>query len=266
MIYRSKKNLFSASTHRRAFSLIEVMTALVILALVSSSVLVVISRCMASATDSTLRMHAFEAVRENVEKLLASEQVTLMTEYGISDKYPQIQWQTSVETFSEPATSQMWLRVISSAVYIDSAGQEQTIEITHWLTKLTEQQVQMILQEQEKQKQQLAEQIIETREQAAEYAGVDEDTLRQWVDNGMPKTRDGFFIKSWLDLYRENDGNPGIEDKNQLAQDTAGLIGGSTDRQSPSNPDIQEPGDENYDIPDDIDPDLKNSLEELLNP
>jgi hypothetical protein len=134
-----------------AFSLVEVVTALIILALISSSVLVVISRCMACAADSALRMQAFEVARDNMETLLSKDSVEEMVEYGSSDKYPEIQWQTAVEAFYEPVTERMWVRAICSAEYADTAGDVQTIELTHWLTGLTrEQLIQMIKREQER--------------------------------------------------------------------------------------------------------------------
>jgi prepilin-type N-terminal cleavage/methylation domain-containing protein len=133
-----------------AFTLVEVMTALIILALISSSVLIVINRCMACAADSALRMQAFEVARDNMETLLSKDSVNEMVEYGSSDKHPEIRWQTTVEAFYEPVTEQMWVRAICSAEYADTAGEAQTIELTHWLTGLTrEQLIQMIKQEQE---------------------------------------------------------------------------------------------------------------------
>jgi len=103
-MFRSKK-----TTTKPAFSLVEVVTALAILALISSSVLVVINRCVASTADLSLRMQAFEVARENMEKLLASTLVQEKIEYGESDKYPEITWHTVVETFYEPITARMWL-------------------------------------------------------------------------------------------------------------------------------------------------------------
>lgn len=109
---------------KKAFSLVEVMVALAILALISSSVLVVIDRCIASAADSALRMKAFEIARENMEQLLASASVKESVEYGISENYPDIGWQTVVETFYEPLTARMWIRGVCSAQYNDPNGQE----------------------------------------------------------------------------------------------------------------------------------------------
>jgi len=203
----------------------EVMAALTILALASVGVLVVIDRCMASAADSQLRMHAFEVARDNMEKLLAASSVKETVEYGSSDKYPEIQWQTVVETFSEPVTSKMWIQAICSAEYTDTEGQTQTVELTHWLTGLTETQVNQILEAQEKEKERLAEadQLLEGAEEAADYIGVDVETIQQWVENGMVKTEDGYYIKIYLDLYQEYDGDPPPEAKSEVAKTYAAL-------------------------------------------
>jgi len=169
MKYRSKKILLSA------FSLLEVAAALTILALVSSSVLVVINRCMVSASDLTLRMRAFEVARENMEKLLASESVSEMAEFGNSDEYPQIQWQTTVETFYEPVTARMWIQAVCSAEYTDTAGDVQAVELTHWLTDLTKKQLLQIIEEMKKEKERLAEQQDEESEPDDEGEPDEED-------------------------------------------------------------------------------------------
>jgi type II secretory pathway pseudopilin PulG len=126
-----------------AFSLVEVVTALIILALISSSVMVVINRCMASTADSEMRMRAFEVARDNMEALLSKDSVEQMAEYGSSVKYPEIKWQTTVEVFYEPAVveqTRIWVRGTCSAEYTDTEGQVQTIELTHWLTGLAKEQ------------------------------------------------------------------------------------------------------------------------------
>ena len=136
----------------------EVMAALIILALISSSVFVVISRCMASVAETTSYMQAFEVARENMEEMLSSDSVEEKVDYGSSEKYPAIEWQTIVETFHVPRGSKMWVRAICSAEYIDMAGEIQTVELVHWLTFLTEQQKKAVLAERERQEQWLAEQ------------------------------------------------------------------------------------------------------------
>ena len=204
------------STKKKAFSLVEVITALTILAIIASSVMVVINRCVASAADSAMRMHAFEVARENMEKLLASSSLQESVEYGDSDKYPGIGWQTVVETFYEPLTARMWIRGVCSAEYMDTTGQEQKVELIHWLTDLTKAQLlQIMMRDQEEL---LAGQIIETIEEAAQYAGVDIETIEQWIENGLLTTEDGFFIKNNLDLFLRSNGNPSEEDKQQQIQ------------------------------------------------
>ncbi len=153
MKFYSKKNsqlggsdLQIASARLRAFSLAEALVALVIMAFICASVLVVINRSIASASDSVLQMQAFEVARNNMEKLLAKSSAKEMVEFGTSEKYPAIQWQTTVETFYEPLTSAMWLQAVCSAEYTDAEGDEQNIELTHWLTNLTKAELAKILE------------------------------------------------------------------------------------------------------------------------
>jgi len=209
-------------TKSRGFSLVEAVTALMILAFISASVLVVINRCMASAADSALRMQAFEVARENMEKLLTSNSVKETTEFGTSDKYPEIKWQTVVGSFYEPVTQRVWARGVCSADYTDSAGETQTIELTHWLTDVTKQQLLELLKRQREEEEQVAAMVaamtIDTIEEAAEYAGVDVQTVEQWVDNGMLTTEDGSFVKDNIDIFKESGGNPTPETKSQQVE------------------------------------------------
>jgi prepilin-type N-terminal cleavage/methylation domain-containing protein len=213
----------TATTRKKAFSLVEVLMAVAILALTCSSVLVVIERCVTSAAESALRMRAFEVARENMEQLLASASVKESIEYGQSEKYPDIGWQTVVETFYEPITARMWIRGVCSAQYTDSNEQEQTVELTHWLTDLTKDQLLQIEKRDEQELQELAAELIETLEDAADYAGVDVETIEQWLQNGLLTTEDGSFIKDNLDLYMNSNGNPSEEEKNQQAKSLADL-------------------------------------------
>ncbi len=223
--YRQARNTQYAirNAKEKAFSLIEVLTALAILALISSSVLVVINRCVASVADSALKMQAFEVARENMEKLLALPLVQETVEYGESDKYPEITWQTVVETFYEPITARMWVRGVCSAEYIDMEGQEQTVELTHWLTGLTKGQL-LDIMTREDEEGQLAAQLIATIEEAAEYAGVDVQTIERWLENGMLTTDDGSFVRMNLDIYQLSGGNPSPEDKSLQVKSEAELI------------------------------------------
>lgn len=202
------------------------MAALTILAIISSSVLIVISRCAASATDSVLQMQAFEVARRNMETLLASDSVKESIEYGQSEEYPEIAWETVVETFYEPVTTRMWIRGVCTAEYKDMENQDQEVELVHWLTDLTKEQLLQIMKQKEGEEQS-AEQLLETMEDAAEYAGVDVETIEQWVQDGMLTTDDGSFIKDNLDLYKRSNGKPSTEDKNEQMTTAAGLTGQS---------------------------------------
>ncbi|MHC4323573.1 MAG: type IV pilus modification PilV family protein [Planctomycetota bacterium] len=205
----------------KGFSLTEVSVAVIILALTCSSVLVVIDRCVASAATSARRMRAFEVARENMEQLLASATVKESVEYGQSEKYPDIGWQTVVETFYEPVTSRMWIQGVCSARYYDPNGEEQTVELTHWLTDLTREQLLQI--ENRDEQGDLSAELIETLEEAADYAGVDVETIEQWLQNGLLTTEDGSLIKDNLDIYMNSGGNPSEEEKNQQAKSLADL-------------------------------------------
>lgn len=218
MICRFRKR----DVHTRAFSLVEVSVAVAILALISSSVVLVISRCVASGMNSTLRMQAFEIARENMEKLLASELLEETADFGESEMYPGIEWETSVETFYEPVTARMWVQGVCLARYRDAEDQEQTVELTHWLTDVTEDQLDKMTSEQDGEEQ-WTEQLIETVEDAALYAGVDVETIEQWIDNGMLITDDGSFVKGNLDIYVAGNGDPSPEDKQQQVSSKADL-------------------------------------------
>jgi len=194
------------------FSLLEVLAALAILALASSSVLVVIDRCLASASDSTMRMEAFELVRENLEKILVMETVEETVDFGTSEKYPSISWQTVIEGFPEPVTGQMWVRAVCSADYRDSKEETQKIELVHWLSQLTDQQAGQMISQQELEKLEV-EQTMKTDEEAAAYAKIDTDTLRKWVADGLVKTPENGFLRYNLDIFILSKGSPTPEEK-----------------------------------------------------
>jgi prepilin-type N-terminal cleavage/methylation domain-containing protein len=232
---------------RCGFTLLEVLTALAILAFVSTSVLVVIDRCIIAVTDSSLRMEAFTVARENMEKILASTTVAEKVEYGTSDTNADISWQTTVEAFSEPIDGTMWVRAICSAEYEDTSGETQTVTLEHWITELTDQQADQIMG-QEDLEQLAADQLVETPEEAAQHAGVGVETIEQWVENGLLTTEDGFFIRYNLDIYKQNNGNPPEDEKAKqvgsieelalsLKSQQQGQLGGAQMRQGGSETD-----------------------------
>jgi len=246
--------------HHKAFSLVEAVTALIILAIVSSSVLIVINRCMASVADSQLRMQAFETARENMERLLASDSVKEMVEFGTSEKFPEIKWETTVETFYEPITARMWIRGVCSAQYTDTDGETQTVELEHWLTDVSKEQLLQILKEKQREQQLLGTRIFGTIQQAAEYAGVDEATVEQWVENGMVTAEDGSFIADNLDLYEQTNGNPTVEQMQQQVTEAEVMEQTRQTEPQQSEPE-QAPQDKPEDKPQDTGPRLPTQQE-----
>lgn len=67
------------------------------------------------------------------------------------------------------------------------------------------------------------EQIIKTQKEAAEFAGVDVRTVRRWIKNNMPRTEKGWYIKSMLLFYKENEGSQHTEHKEKQAKAEAEL-------------------------------------------
>jgi hypothetical protein len=243
------------SMPRRAFTLVESMASVALLAFIGASVWIVLERCTASAADSIQRMRAFEIAHENMEKLLGSDSVEEMTEYGISEKFQDIRWQTSVESFYEPLTSRMWARAVCSAEYTDSGGEAKNVELTHWLTSLTDAQLQQLMARSAAQKKLIIKHIIATEELAAEFAGVDAKTIQRWVKNGMPMTESDEYLKPWLDLYLQTNGNPTEQDRQDtlaeypelsITRPKKAIQGGLT---TP---------------PEELDPELKKAMDELM--
>ncbi len=161
---------------RGAFTLIEVVTALMILALMTSSVLVVVKRCMVEAADSRLKVQALEVAREKMEEILAGPSVKEGTDFGQSDRYPNITWQTTVENFTEPVSQRMWVKVASGAEYIDANDATRQVELTHWITSVTKDQLKKILEK---------EQAL-TEMAGASGDGADTGASMDGADTGQP--------------------------------------------------------------------------------
>lgn len=272
----------SSVLRHRAFTLVESMASVALLAFIGTSVWLVLERCTASAADSIQRMRAFEIAHENMEKLLGSDFVEEKNEYGISEKFQDIRWQTSVEGFYEPVTSRMWARAVCSAEYTGSDGETKNVELTHWLTALTASQSQQLTARLAMQKKLLARYIIATEGLAAEYAGVDVKTIQQWVKNGMPMAgaESDEYLKPWLDLYLQTDGNPTEQDRQDILDEYPELSAtkpkkatqdGLTtpEAQSSETPESQvQPGSDSSNpetaTPEELDPESKKAMDEMI--
>lgn len=145
----------------RAFTLAEVVMAIALVAVITSSVLVVTARCIDATIDGTLKAQAFELARENMETLLAASSVAEVVEFGTDEKNPDLQWETIVETFTEPATSKVWAQAVCSASYTDSSGEFQKIELVHWLTDISEGQLRLINDNKRREREYLEQLVLE---------------------------------------------------------------------------------------------------------
>ena len=260
------------------FTLVESMAAVTLLAFIGAGIWLIVEQCSLSATDSTQRMRAFEIARDNMEKLLVATSIEESTEYGTSEKFPDICWQTTIETFYQPVDSRMWIRAVASADYTDSAGQTQTISLTQWLTELTDEQVNELADRKALLEKLLEEHLIDTDELAAQYAGVTVDTIRTWVRNGMP-TFEKSYIKPWLDLYLRTNGQPTDLDKERLIakypelsatvlkknQQTESATGTDSESAMDAATETQTSTDsDSIELPDNLDPATRKQLEHLL--
>ena len=131
------------------FTLVEVVAALALLTIMLSSVLVLMNRYVGAVIDMRLRQQAFELARSNMEILLSESKLSDIYEYGESETNPDIQWETIVEPFYEPYKNRMWIRAVCSAFFVDSKGDDQDVELEHWITNLTAAQIKQILAQQE---------------------------------------------------------------------------------------------------------------------
>ena len=80
--------------NRSGFTLVEVAVSIFILGVIISTSMVLLDRYMNSAANADLKMKAFDIARENMEDLLAVKAVTDYTDFGVSEKYPEIEYET----------------------------------------------------------------------------------------------------------------------------------------------------------------------------
>lgn len=130
------------------FTIVEVAAALLLLSLMLGSVMVLMNRYVEAVMDMRLEEEAFELARSNMEMLLSETKLSQSSDYGTSETNPAIDWETVVEPFYEPVTSNMWIRAVCKAGYTDTAGEYQEIELEHWITSLTRDQIKQVVAQQ----------------------------------------------------------------------------------------------------------------------
>ena len=144
-----KYNLLQTCRYRAAFTMVEIVAALAVLGMMLTSVMVLVNRGAEFVMDLQTRQHAFELARSNMETLLSETRLSEMSDFGTSEIYPDVEWETIVEPFYEPVTNRMWIRAVCSAGYTDRKGEYQAVELEHWITNLNATQVKQILAQQE---------------------------------------------------------------------------------------------------------------------
>lgn len=145
----SNYNLLS-KRNCKGFTLLELLATLVIIAVITSSVVIVMNKCLEATINYKLRGQAFQVARDNMENLLNTSALKESAEFGISEVFPAIQWEIVVEVFNEPIKSSMWLQARSLASYTDTEGELQTIEFTEWITALTGPQSDLVKDQRER--------------------------------------------------------------------------------------------------------------------
>ncbi len=140
-----RNNLFAIV--KRGFTLIEVMMAVAILGVILASAMLVANRSIEAMIDVRTRGRAFEVARENMELVMAGDYVEQFAEFGMSEMYPEIEYELIVEPFYEPVNNRMWIQAKSTAAYMDREGESQDVTLTCWVTNLTKKQITQILEQ-----------------------------------------------------------------------------------------------------------------------
>lgn len=189
---------------RMGFTLIEVSVALVILGMIIATVFVIVNRAIETVGAWQTKIEAFEIARENMEKVLAQKSLSDSVEYGTSEKKPDIKWETTVESFYEPVSNKMWMRAVCTAEYPDSNGQDQKIELTHWLTGLSKQQMMQIMEQQQREQQYESSLNDQNQPQAQNQIDTKKQNQSQQQNEGLNSlgpVPQGY--KSWDDVPPE---------------------------------------------------------------
>ncbi|MCE5185475.1 MAG: prepilin-type N-terminal cleavage/methylation domain-containing protein [Planctomycetaceae bacterium] len=187
------KSVVSKPVRRRSgFTLAEVAAAIVLLGLLVGSSLTLINRYIDTVMDMRLRDQAFEIAHSNMERLLSENSLSDMDDYGTDEFNPDMDWETIVEPFFEPVTNQMWIRAVCTAGFTDTKGERQDVELEHWITNLTPEQVKQI------KAQQKAEQEFMDLLQGGELSDMQKATVAFMLQEGMDVEAYHKFLKQQL--------------------------------------------------------------------
>lgn len=131
-----------------AFTIVEVLAAMIIVGMIAGSVMVVINNCIESIDEMCVRQEAFELAKENIEKVLLSSKVKESIESGTSDINPEVECEVKIRAEdSKTEDGGMWVQATITSTFKDENNKPQTIEFNTWLTKLTEAEEKQLLRE-----------------------------------------------------------------------------------------------------------------------
>ncbi len=164
-----------SSYSKGGFTLIEALTALVIVGFICGTVLVVINDCVDSISDQSSRLEAIEVARENIEFLISQSMLKESVETGISEVYPGIEWVMSVEVVQFPMTNKLWMKAVSSANFYNSNNELEEIKFERWLAPLTAQQEKLIMNDRQREQDYLSELELEQQAEAQRQAELQEE-------------------------------------------------------------------------------------------
>ncbi len=160
---------------RKGFTVLEALMAVLVIGFVVSSVMVVTSNSIASLADLKLRTEAFEIARENMELILARDNVTELSDSGTSDINPEIEWEISIKADQASSTdATMWVKAKSLANYTDSKGELKTVEFEQWISYLNRSQTKQIQKLRSLQAQDDTDSEITPDESSKDEGGKDE--------------------------------------------------------------------------------------------
>lgn len=179
---------------QRGFTLVEIAAAIILIAMMLTSAMIILDNLTGALSDLRLRRVAFEIAREKMEALLAEKKLQDLLEYGVDEIWPEVQWQKTVEPFYEPVTNQMWIRAVCKTTYTDSKGKSQSVELEHWITNLPPALVKQILDYQKAQQEYLA--LLNGTASGAQEAFLQESTAAFLAQAGLDVDAYLAFLKS----------------------------------------------------------------------
>ena len=192
----SKYNLLTRNA--RAFTIAEVVAAMVLLAMIATLTMTVINRAMFSTMDAELQSQAFEMARESMELLLSADSVEESVEYIESEDNPDLRCEIIVEPFLEPVTNQMWIVAICRSTYTDSDDEPQEIELINWITKVPKKIAAEILEQEQ------LEAESEKSEEDSDETGTDEtDIDPSGRDDDPEESNEGAIPEDFEDISVE---------------------------------------------------------------